>query len=181
MGSRSLIENEVPCKVCGMPIHVPNRVTDLTCEGCGTPYKFRPEIKYSSYLKIIGDNKKENLYRIDGDLIIGRNDRDVLSIIDSVRRNIRNLIPVKTVYVSSTHSRIKTRREYQIIDMDNEQYIVNKQVCTLSDDKSMNGTSLDGVRLDHGVEKQLRHGSKITLAPGCRKYVEIEFIEKRED
>ena len=179
--SRSLIENEVPCKKCGWPIHVPNGMTDLTCESCGTSYKFRPEIKYLSYLRVIGDNKKKYLYRIDGDFIIGRNDRDVLSTIDSVRQTIRNSFPVKTVYVSRTHSKIKTCREYQIVEIDGEQYIVNKQVCTLSDANSMNGTALNGAKLKHGDEEKLEHGSTITLAPDSRKYVEIEYIERRED
>ena len=179
--SRSIIENEIPCKKCGSPIHVPDGMTDLTCESCDTSYKFRPETRYCSYLGVIGDNKKKILYRIDGDLIIGRDDRDVLVFKDSIRQSIKTSFPVKTIFVSRTHSKIKSRREYQIVEIDSEQHIVNKQVCTLSDVNSRNGTALNGAHLKHGDEKSLEHGSIITLAPDNRKYVEIEYIERRED
>ena len=115
---------------------------------------------------------------INGDVIIGTNERKIVTISDSIMRSLSTSIPIRSAWVSQAHSRIKTQETFMIIQEGDQQQIVLKTACFLDDLKSVNGTTVNGVHVKDTVE--LKHGDVIVLAPGCKRYVEINYLEKRE-
>jgi len=115
---------------------------------------------------------------INGDVQIGTNDRKIVTVSDSIMRSLSTAIPIRSAWVSQEHSKINTQEKYEIIQEGAQQHIVLKTACFLDDLDSKNGTTVNGAHINDSVE--LKHGDKIVLAPGCKRYVEIEYIEKRE-
>ena len=116
--------------------------------------------------------------RINGDIIIGTNERKIVTVSDSIMRSISSSIPIRSAWVSHEHSIIKTQEKSEIKKEGDQQLIVFKTACFLEDNKSVNGTTVNGTSVNTSVE--LKHGDVIVLAPGCKRYVEIHYFEKRE-
>ncbi len=115
---------------------------------------------------------------ISGAVEIGTNTRNIITVYDSFMRSISTSIPIRSAWVSKKHSNIKTQEKYEILQEGDQQYIVKKTACFLNDLNSENGTMVNGTQINDPVE--LKHGDVIVLAPGCKRYVEIHYIEKRE-
>lgn len=167
------------CTSCGAPIRVDSKTLTVTCENCDTPFIYRPEIKYNAFLLIPGDNKKKYEFPIKSNLLIGRNNRDILTITDELNTSLVQTIPVRNAYVSNTHINIKINNELVIITHENEECILNKMVCSVIDMDSTNGTDLNHMPLTNNNEAILQNGAIITLAPNTRKPLKIEYVEKR--
>ena len=173
-----MIDRLVPCKGCGTPLKLPNKSGEIHCEVCDSYFQYAPELRYGSYLKFLDVKGGDYLMMINGDIQIGTNNRKIITVSDSLMHSLSTAIPIRSAWVSNEHSKIKTQEKYEIIQEGDQQHIVLKTACFLNDLKSENGTMVNGVHVNDTVE--LKHGDVIVLAPGCKRYVEIHFIEKRE-
>ena len=176
--SASFMERLVPCPACGAPVKVPARSGAVTCTACGSEYSYSKELAYRSYLLFVTDDGKEEFYEVTGDLKIGKDRRHMLTVSDAYVDSITHRIPIRTAYVSKMHSTLNTGEVYEVREIEGRQHIIKKTVCTIMDAGSKNGTEVNGQRLKE--PRELKHGDHITLAPGCKKYVEIEYVERRE-
>jgi DNA-directed RNA polymerase subunit M/transcription elongation factor TFIIS len=169
--SHTFTELYVACPECGSPMRVPLDSGLVKCDSCDYEVMYNKSIRYNCYLNFrIGD--KKHLYRIPGDVIIGRNNRHLLTIQDPITRN-REEIPIRVAEVSKKHSRISVSERYEVREIEGKCYIINIPHCTIENINALNGTSVNGTMLNDKLT--LENGYKIVLAPNCRQFVEMEY------
>ena len=178
MTSPSIVDRLVSCKGCGTPLKLPQRSGELHCKVCDSHFHYIPELRYCSYFNFLDVKGEDYQMMINSDITIGTNERKIVTVFDTLIRSITKTIPIRSAWVSEKHSKITTQETYEIIQEGNQQQIVFKTACFLDDLNSVNGTSVNGVHVNDTVE--LKHGDVIVLAPGCKRYVEIHYFEKRE-
>ena len=118
-----LLDKTVPCPACGSPIIIPEKSGTVICESCDYEYNYKPGIKVGSFLKFTCDNGSEYLYEVTSDIVIGKNKRHILTLSDPIIQSIKEIIPIRTAYVSKNHVCIRSKEKYEIIELDGEQYI----------------------------------------------------------
>jgi len=178
MTSPLIIDKLVSCKGCGTPLMLPKKSGEIHCDVCDSHFQYAPELRYCSYLQFLDVKGGDYKMMINGDVIIGTNERKIVTISDSILRSLSTSIPIRSAWVSQAHARIKTQETFVIIQEGDQLQIVLKTACFLDDLKSVNGTTVNGVQVNDTVE--LKHGDVIVLAPGCKRYVDINYFEKRE-
>jgi len=173
----SYSEIYLSCPGCGNPIRIPDESgVVIKCESCDFEAIHSKQIKYSCYLKFrIGDNK-DHLHRIPGNIIIGRNKKHILTIIDQITKTEEE-IPIRIAEVSRKHAQISVSDKYEIKEIDGKRYVINYPLCVIEDNASRNGTEVNGNYIRDKLV--LQHGDKIVLAPDCPQFVEIEYFIQR--
>jgi hypothetical protein len=176
----SYVEVLIPCPGCGSPTPIPEKSGDkLKCKICDFEAIHNKNIRYCSYLKFdIGDNK-EKMYRVSGDIVIGRNRRHQLILKDPIKNTVE-VIPIRIPEVSEEHSKISTSETYEIREIDGKKNVINLLCCSIEDRGSSNGTEVDGQLLKPREKRELKDGNKIKLAPNERQFVEIEYLVRRD-
>ena len=173
----SYTELYVSCPGCGNPIRVPDESgVEIICKSCDFEAIHSKQIKYSCYLKFLIGNNNEYLYRIPGDIIIGRNKKHFLTIQDPITKTEEE-IPIRISEVSKNHNRISVSERYETKEIDGKRYVINYPQCKIEDNASLNGTGVNGNYIREKIV--LKHGDKIILAPDCKQFVEIEYLIKR--
>ncbi|MHA1112499.1 MAG: FHA domain-containing protein [Promethearchaeota archaeon] len=173
----SYTELYVSCPGCGNPIRVPDESgVKIICESCDFEAIHSKQIKYSCYLKFQIGNNKECVYRVPGNIIIGRNNKHILTIRDPITKTEEE-IPIRISEVSKKHAQLSVSDKYEIKEIDGKRYLINYPQCIIEDSASLNGTGVNGNLI--GDKYVLKHGDKIILAPNCKQFVEIEYLIKR--
>lgn len=173
----SYTELYVSCPGCGTPIRVPDKSgAVIICKSCDFEAIHSKQIKYGCFLKFRIRDNKEHLYRIPGDIILGRNSKHMLTIKDPITKTEEE-IPIRISEVSKKHAQISVSDKYEIKEIDGKRYVINYPQCVIEDNASRNGTGVNGNYIrDKFV---LKNGDNIILAPDCKQFVEIEYLIKR--
>ena len=178
-GETTLVKNIISCDECGWPINIAQDCPEIVCDACDYAYKLRLETSISSLLIFDRGHIPPHTYEINGNILLGRDEKGYLKIWSEKIEAIQEHVPIWSLYISRKHARIKVEKENKLIEKDDTKEIIGRLKCFI-EDISLNGTQINGMNLRRGEFKELKNNDKITLAPSSDRYVTITFKEKVE-